>query len=223
VIAGRLEAVRAPLERLSRRPHGDPMPADWRPWVDEMQAEAARGAAARTLAGAAASVAALGASCGECHRTTRGGPDWSGDEQGYDHHDEGGLQEKMRRHKWSAEELWLGLTGPVHQAWSRGAAGLMNINVPSLVDHRGTPVPEERAPSGEGTVQGDPHPELPDQSAAPRTAATGTIDLDAALRDLRELGKRADKAEIPRDKQLVYGEIISRCGHCHASLGIRMP
>lgn len=236
VIAGHPEGVREPLLRLAARDIGPEIPDDWTPWVEEMQAQARRGAEARTLPEAAQAVAALGATCGECHRTTIGGPRWKGDERGYQTEGKTGLEEKMQRHLWSAEELWLGLTAPRHQAWSRGAAALMNIHVPSLVTPRGEPGTEEMRPTGEGGLQDRPpkvgvgapgQPIKPVVVAGDAPQATGgklgdPVDLDAALRDLRELGKQADRARLPHDKQEVFGEIISRCGGCHAELGVRI-
>lgn len=236
VIAGHPDGMREPLLRLASRSIGPEIPDDWKPWVEEMQAQARHGAEAKTLSEAAEAVAALGATCGECHRTTIGGPKWKGDERGYSTEGKTGLEEKMQRHMWSAEELWLGLTAPRHQSWSRGAAALMNIHVPSLVTPHGESGTPEMRPTGEGGLQDTP-PKVgvgaPGQPIKPvvvpgdEPQTTGgklgdPVDLDAALRDLRELGKQADAARLPHDKQEVFAEIISRCGGCHAELGIRM-
>lgn len=223
VIGGNLEAVRVPMRRLAEREYGEEVPDDWMPWVAEMQAEARRGAESADLDTAAKSVAALGTTCGECHRATRGGAEFTGDEAGYRHLRNTGLNEKMARHLWSAKELWLGLTGPVHQAWSRGAAALMNVDVPALVDHRGVPATTDEPPTGEGKLAGESGKsearEVPSGSA-PSTTASGAVDLDAAFRDLRVLGERADTATIAKEKEQVFGEIVSRCAGCHAELGI---
>jgi cytochrome c553 len=221
VIAGRLEDVRAPLRRLAQS-NEENMPADWLAWTDEMRGAAERGAQARTLAEAADAVAALGTVCGECHRTTRGGPHAVPD-SGYKPHGERELAEKMARHDYAANALWVGLTGPEHVEWSHGAAALLNINVPSLVTHRGDPATKDRPPSGEGTLQGKVDPDLPDQDAETDAAKRAdAIDLDAALRALRELGAQADRATIARDKQAVFAQIIARCGSCHARASARL-
>jgi cytochrome c5 len=236
VIAGRADGVHEPLARLAAREIGAEIPDDWKPWVAEMQAQARRAADAKTLPEAARVVAALGSTCGECHRTTIGGPKWEGDQRGYQTEGKTGLEEKMQRHLWSAEEMWLGLTAPRHQAWSRGASALMNIHVPSLVTPRGEAGTDEMDPSGSGTLQ-DKQPKVgvgaPGRVEAEPVVAgdapqtTGgklgdPVDLDAALRDLRELGKQADAARLPHDKQVIFGEIITRCGECHAKLGVRV-
>jgi mono/diheme cytochrome c family protein len=222
VIAGRLQAVRPPLERLAGARDIGELPSDWMPWFDEMRKVAARGAAASTLAAAAESVAALGGNCGECHRTTRGGPRTALAPE-YNPGGERGLRENMARHRFAADELWIGLTGPVHEAWSTGASALMNINVPSLVTHRGDPATEDRAPSGEGTLQGEADPAMPSQEAREgnaRSADPDTVDLDPELRALRALGERADRATTGADKQQVFGEVIARCGACHERLNV---
>jgi cytochrome c553 len=224
VIAGRLADVRAPLQRLAATETRD-LPDDWAPWFDEMRAVAARGARATTLGAAADSVAELGATCGECHRTTHGGPVLA-EPPSYDPQGQKGLQEKMARHRFAADELWFGLTGPEHRAWSSGASALMNINVPSLVSTRGVPAAEDRAPGGQGELQGKPDPRMPDQDKAEQAerapAPAGTVDLDPELRALRELGQRADQASIGVDKKQVFAEVIARCGACHDKLQVEL-
>lgn len=223
VIAGRVAEVEAPLARLAAARVAGDLPDDWGPWFDEMRTVAARGARATTLSSAAESVAELGATCGDCHRTTHGGPAETLAPE-YDPKGARGLREKMARHRFAADELWIGLTAPAHEAWSAGASALMNINVPSLVTHRGYPAAQDRRPSGEGELQGEPDPEMPGQDEgeqAERAQSAGTVDLDPELRALRELGKRADRASIGADKQQVFAEVIARCGACHAKLDIR--
>jgi hypothetical protein len=224
VIAGRLQDVRAPLDRLAVAPAARNLPDDWVPWFDEMRKVAARGAGATTLTAAAESIAALGATCGECHRTTVGGPKTVLAPE-YNSAGARGLQEKMARHRFAADELWIGLTGPAHEAWSTGASALMNINVPGLVTHRGYPATDDRPPSGEGNLQGEPDPAMPpqgrDEDAEHDGPPSGTVDLDPELRALRTLGTRADRASVAADKQQVFGEVIARCGACHAKLGVR--
>jgi cytochrome c553 len=223
VIAGRLQDVLAPLERLAHAPDARDLPDDWQPWFDDMRKAAVRGARATTLVSAADSIAALGATCGECHRTTRGGPKEALAPEYYAR-GERGLPEKMARHRFAADELWFGLTGPVHQAWSAGASALMNINVPGLVTHRGDPATDDRRPSGDGTLQGEPDPNMPDQERDEpehASAKPDTVNLDPALRELRALGQRADRATIVVDEQQVFAEVIAKCGTCHARLGVR--
>ncbi|MFI5306854.1 MAG: hypothetical protein ACHQ53_05870 [Polyangiales bacterium] len=223
VIAGRLQDVRAPLTALASAEREPELPNDWQPWLDDMQAAARRGAAARTLDEAAASVAVLGTTCGECHRTTHGGlRDAARPSSGYDPKNRKGLEEKMARHKFSADALWVGMTLLEHQAWADGAAALMNIDVPGLVNEHGTKETQERHATGEGALAEAPDPRLPTQETA-GNAAPGAIDLDAAMRELRALGTQADQAKIASEKQAVFGAIIARCGDCHARAGVKLP
>jgi hypothetical protein len=224
VIAGKLQDVAPPLHRLAAAPAAGDLPNDWVPWFDEMRQVAAQGARATTLIAAAGSVASLGAACGECHRTTKGGPENVLAPE-YNPRGARGLREKMARHRFAADELWMGLTGPAHEAWATGAAALMNINVPSLVTHRGDPATDDRPPSGQGDLQGSPDPAMPPQgegAEAERESSTpDTVDLDPELRALRALGVRADRATVAADKQQIFGEVIARCGACHAKLDVQ--
>jgi hypothetical protein len=223
VIAGRLQDVPAPLTALANAEREPEIPNDWLPWLDDMQAAARRGAQARTLDEAAASVAALGTTCGECHRTTHGGlHDAARPSGGYDPQNRKGLEEKMARHKFSADALWVGMTLLEHQAWADGAAALMNIDVPGLVNEHGTKETSERHATGRGALDEAPDPRLPAQDAASGKVAVGAIDLDAAMRDLRELGAQADQAKIATEKQAVFAQIIVRCGGCHARAGVKL-
>jgi cytochrome c553 len=223
VIAGKLENVRPPLEALARGESDPAMPDDWRPWLEEMQAAARRGSQARTLDEAAASVAVLGTTCGECHRTTHGGlHDAARSSASYDPGNRTGLDEKMARHKFSADALWIGMTLLQHQAWADGAAALMNIELPGLVNEHGTKETSERGATGEGELRGTADARLPAQDEDTPEARAGSIDLDPALRELRALGQKADQAKIASEKQDVYAQIIARCGACHAKAGAKL-
>lgn len=218
VIAGKLERVRPALLALATTPRTSDVPADWLPWLSELDATARQGAEAQSLEAAARSIAKLASDCGECHRATHGGQGSALHvAQRYDPEDRRGLDEKMARHQFSADALWLGLTGPEHQAWTSGAAALMNIQVPGVVDTHGKPASGERRASGEGSLEGsDARVDGQVEAAAPG----GSVDLDRALAALRELGSQADRARMPPEKQQVFAQLITRCGACHASLGI---
>jgi OOP family OmpA-OmpF porin len=51
---------------------------------------------------------------------------------------------------------------------------------------------------------------------------SGSVDLDVALKQLRALGTEADQAKTADEKQAVFGRLITRCGNCHAKLGINL-
>jgi hypothetical protein len=219
LIAGRLDFAQGALRRLATRKQGDDTPDDWRPWISEMQALAERGSTAMIMADAAASVAAVSTNCGECHRATRGGRRDPTSVGGYDPRDQTGLEEKMARHQFAADELWLGLTGPSHEDWVQGAAALMNIQVHALVTLRGTPATRGQ-PTGTGELQGTNGYTEPETPHAEPGSATDSIDVDAALRELRELGRVADNARVPGQKNDVFAQILVRCGSCHAQFGV---
>lgn len=223
VIAGRLDAVQLPLFALAKAEPSSEMSNDWLPWLQDMQATAHKGMRSSSLGEAADSVAALATVCGECHRTTGGGQHRAADvSPSYDPEDSKGLAEKMARHQFSADALWMGLVGPDHKAWSAGAAALMNISVPGLTDVHGTPAAQDRRPSGVGSLQGASDPRLPPRDAATAQAQRGNVDLDVALRELRALGTRADQAKTAQEKQVVYAQLITRCGNCHAALDLKV-
>jgi cytochrome c553 len=227
VIAGRPQQAREALLRLAAREDAGEVSPDWVPWIDEMRATAERGAQATTLAATADAVAQLGTVCGDCHRTTHGGPkSVPGPE--YDAEGRRGLQEKMARHSYAVDALWMGITGPAHEQWSNGSSALMNITAPGLVTIHGDPATTDRPPNGEGELRGEPDPRLPAQdgdiNARTKVAddgATADVALDPELRALRSLGSEADQARNPSDKQRVFAQVIARCGACHARLGVQ--
>jgi cytochrome c553 len=227
-IAGDLAGVKAALTKLSTEDQSAEIQESWGEWMSEMQEAAKVGAQATTLPDAAAAIAKVGTTCADCHRATGGGPNFGDDYPGYQPRGEKGLSERMARHVYSEEELWLGMSGPVHPAWSRGAAALMNIEVPKLVTHTGEVANEEQAPTGDGQLAPGAKPEPASDEGKPDTEEGGAAvteqgaDLDVALQELRALGSKADATAIPKDKEAVYAEILSRCGSCHSHLGIKL-
>jgi len=231
VINGDLDGAKRALGRLGSSARSAEIDESWGEWVEEVQGVAQQGAAAGTLEQAARAIAAVGSTCAECHRATGGGPTFGQERPAYEHRGKTGLAERMARHVYSEEELWLGMSGPVHPAWSRGAAALMNIEVPKLVTHKGESVNDDRAPTGDGELaagEGEPQPaaEAAEGSGAAGEAGAAAIepervDLDVSLRELRELGKQADTTSVPKQQQALYAEVLSRCGNCHAHLGIK--
>ena len=224
VIAGKLAAVREPLLHLSKVNYGvDEVPQDWIPWIEEMQAEAERGAAAKTLEEAAHAVAAVAQRCGDCHRATRGGPEMEDDLQSFDAHGRTGLKGAMAQHVWAAEELWLGMTVPHHPSWAAGAKALSETPLPPAapdqtaepraVDATTPPAAPAPAPTSAASAAG-PAP------AAGAPSPTETIDpaMREKLEAVRAMGARALAAAKPFELTQVYGALIARCGNCHASL-----
>ncbi|MGD8862405.1 MAG: hypothetical protein PVI30_20505 [Myxococcales bacterium] len=209
VIGARLSAVKKPLQRVADGDYGDTeMPPDWKHWVEDMQQKAAEGAQAQTLADAAKAVSQLAGACADCHRTTGGGPELEGDTEGY--HPAGeGLTEAMHRHVWAAEELWLGLTEPRHEAWVRGAQALAEM-----------PLPQDEPEAAEVEAQaGTTEAEADAQAEAAPAADEPKSPLWAELEKMRALGKRAVDAAQPSDKVAIYADMLTQCGVCHAAAG----
>lgn len=206
IIKADLSGVRPPLLRIAEGTYGDDMPVDWRQWIEEMQEEARRGASVQTLEEAAVAVAELSGTCAECHRATRAGPTLADDAPGY-HPSGEGLPERMQRHMYAAEALWVGLTAPQHQSWSRGARALSALPLP---EQPGEPGEQTGAAPAEDTAAEQQPSQPPAVSASPFAAR-----LDA----IRALGTRADEAGQPSEKIAVYGEILTQCAGCHAQVG----
>lgn len=123
IVDGNIEAVRGPLQALAEYSYSSVAPGGWMKGIAEMQAAARLTAQAQTLGAAASGIAALGRSCGQCHRE-HGGPVL----QHYPVEDRAAtsdqLEVRMLRHAWAMERLWEGLTAPSDNAWMAGATTL---------------------------------------------------------------------------------------------------
>lgn len=163
VIQGDLDAVRPPLERIAAAEYGFDLPSDWLQWVEEMQQSAGGFANSADLRTAATAVASLTESCADCHRTTLGGPAIAEETEPVHPED---LVGWMNTHAWGAEQLWLGLTAPSHEAWARGAAAIIG---------------DESAADEEGL----------NEALAPQLEAIQALGVDA-----REAGQAAAQAAV---------------------------
>jgi hypothetical protein len=216
VIAGRLDLVAAPLQQLIDTKYGvDELPQDWIPWIEEMQAQAKRGIEAKTLGAAATAVASVAQACGDCHRSTRGGPEIEDHVKAFDAHGRSGLKRAMAQHVWAAEQLWLGMTAPHHQSWAAGAQALSSTPLPPAKDEDG---------AQEEDTQSDPSAETAETAAAAPATQPGAEPIDPALHAkldaVRSMGEAALAAGQPAQMAHVYGELIARCGACHASMHV---
>ena len=221
VIAGRLDLVAAPLQRIVDTKYGvDELPQDWIPWVEEMQAQAKLGIEAKTLGAAATAVASVAQACGDCHRSTRGGPEIENDLKAFDAHGRTGLKGAMAQHVWAAEQLWLGMTAPHHQSWAAGAQALASTPLPPAKDDNDE---SEAADEEDGTADDPPAETAPTSAAVPAAQPTGEpidADMHAKLEAVRSMGDAALAAGQPAQMAHVYGELIARCGACHASMHV---
>jgi mono/diheme cytochrome c family protein len=123
IVDGDLEAIRSPLLALAEYSYASVAPGGWMNGIAQMQAAARLTAGAQTLRAAASGIAAMGRTCGQCHRE-RGGPvvQYYMAEDGAPKSDR--LEGRMLRHAWAVERLWEGLTAPSDNAWMAGASAL---------------------------------------------------------------------------------------------------
>ncbi|MDH5672528.1 MAG: hypothetical protein OEZ06_10290 [Myxococcales bacterium] len=125
VIAGKPTDAQAPMGELAAGDYGIEIPEAWMRALYDMQRTAERAAKVSELEAAASGVAEVARQCGDCHRERVAGPDKRGDVLGYYQHEaEENLAQAMARHAWVAEQLWIGLVAPSHEAWIAGAEAL---------------------------------------------------------------------------------------------------
>jgi len=120
--AGDLSALHAVATELLSRETGEGMPPKAAPYIEEYRMFAQLAARAPDPESGASAVAHVGAACGSCHRTVKGGPRYeavSGPPEGATP-----VATRMIRHRWAADRLWEGLVGPSDASWKAGAAVL---------------------------------------------------------------------------------------------------
>jgi cytochrome c553 len=133
VIAGHPEEAAKSATVLTLIQNLDDLPQGWRPFVERMQADAARARDATSAAQTAAATADLGLSCGACHQRF-GGPRPSTDPPPTPG---SSVESRMKSHAWATERLWEGLTVPSDDAWQRGAVTLDSSAFPEEVLKKG--------------------------------------------------------------------------------------
>lgn len=124
IVDGDLEAIREPLFALSAYSYDTVAPGGWMKGIAQMQAAARLTAQAETIAAAASGIAAMGRTCGQCHRE-QGGPEVQHYRVEKAAPKSDSLDTRMLRHAWAVERLWEGLTAPSDDAWMAGAAVLV--------------------------------------------------------------------------------------------------
>jgi hypothetical protein len=123
IVDGNLEPIRAPLLALASYSYSAVTPGGWMAGLLRLQAAARLTGQAETLGAAAAGIATIARTCGQCHSEHGGpkAPHFKADDasEASDH-----LNGRMLRHAWAAERLWEGLATPSDNAWQAGAAAL---------------------------------------------------------------------------------------------------
>jgi len=128
VVRGELDKAQQLGKWLAEQDLRGTLPAQWAPWVKDMQNSGAEVAAAPDLASAARSVGSLGVSCGGCHWNFGvSGPaaPEDGEDQGFPPEGPEDMVTRMLRHQWAVDELWFGLIIPSDKAWRDGAQVLI--------------------------------------------------------------------------------------------------
>jgi len=198
VIRGDVAGIVAPMGRLERGEYGIEIPQQWIIPLTELQSAARRGMRAKTLREAGQVVGMVSRQCGECHGTF-GRPAHIAETGAYAARGQG-VAEVMARHKWAAEQMWLGLTTPSHEAWIRGS---------EAISERWTP-PAPAVDAGQA-----------DASVAAGSQATVDPSVQRLIGDVRALGPQLREAQTSHARAKAYGYLIARCGACHVASGVR--
>jgi len=140
VIAGSLIQAREAAVKLAETDYSVMLPPDWMPGVERMQGTARELAVVEDLKGAADRVAALAASCGDCHARLEldmGSQAADAPRLGFGKAED--MQARMLRHQHAADGFWFGLSVPSDSAWRSGAQTLLDAPM-TPTDHAGKPV-----------------------------------------------------------------------------------
>ncbi len=127
LIQGDLDRARRAGQRLAEHDGLVDSPASAGPYVTAMRGEAARVAAASTLAGAARATGNMVRICGACHEASRGGQPFR--VGGGPEHDAESVTNEMRRHEWAVNRMMEGLIGPSNDSWLAGATTLSDAQL----------------------------------------------------------------------------------------------
>jgi cytochrome c556 len=124
VIAGDLQAAKAPARWIAEHAAMPGMPSEWIPYLPAMREAAQVAAGSTDLLTAAKATARMGAACGTCHKAL-------GAKVRFDI--DGALAEggdavsHMQRHVWASGRLWEGLVVPSGEVWQSGATALDEV------------------------------------------------------------------------------------------------
>jgi hypothetical protein len=157
VMHGDEAAVRGLLARIADGDVGEAVEVDWMVWIEEMQDEALRAQRAKSMPQLAEIVSLIATRCADCHRSVKGPPrtlSLHALEQLA--HGRAGGDPARADHRWSADELWLGMTVPLHQAWVRGSAALIDspLHAPPPSDDAAAEVGRKLHANGRPLIDG---------------------------------------------------------------------
>jgi hypothetical protein len=129
VIEGDVESLRKPMRALATYQYPADLPPSWTCSLTRLQEAARATAEAGTLDLAATGVAAMARVCGDCHLEHSGQPSLMKLSKEATPAGPDTLSQRMNRHMWALERMWLGLTGPSDAAWNAGASALAHAPV----------------------------------------------------------------------------------------------
>lgn len=124
VIAGELEDVRAPAQRLVEQVTPANFPPAWGPHVAATGRHAGAALAATEIETASAAAAGLASACGACHAAVGGGPALAPVEPAPAVGPRDPPKTQMLRHQWAADRMWEALVSRGDDRWQAGAAAL---------------------------------------------------------------------------------------------------
>ena len=122
LIQGDLDKMRNQLSRIVKQALPASAPQSWMPYHARLHEAASNGVSRISSMESAGSVMGdVAEACGACHAALKVGnfyywpapPD-----------EDDKLKTAMRNHQWASERLWEGVTGPLEEAWFRGAEAL---------------------------------------------------------------------------------------------------
>lgn len=126
LIQGDLEKVRGRLARIVKEELPSSAPESWKPHHARLHEAARRASGISSLKSGGSVMGDVAETCGACHTALGAGNIyyWPAPPEGDDK-----FETVMRTHQWATERLWEGVTGPLKEAWPRGAEALADIRL----------------------------------------------------------------------------------------------
>jgi mono/diheme cytochrome c family protein len=134
IIRGDLEAARESLTWLADHGSHEGLSDALAAQVAKMNEAAKVAVEAKSINGAAAGVAAIANTCGECHSAVSGGPSFDAPPPPPERT---GVNWHMARHQWAADRMWEGMIMPSDTAWKLGVEALREDPLKSEELHSG--------------------------------------------------------------------------------------
>ena len=218
VIEGDLNKTQALLAQMADGDFGEEMQPDWTVWVGEMQDEAVVAGRTQGLDRVAERVAAIATRCADCHRMASGGPEQlSQSKLEQMAHVKSSTKPANENHRWAVDELWIGMTIPLHQAWVSGARELIDSPL-----HKSPPAEDEAAEEA-NAKKPPPSPAKPPPSTFDLLDSAAAVDVrpraksgEAGVVELARVGERLLKEGQPLPMAKAFGNYIARCSGCHS-------